>query len=116
MQEKEACFRNIHSSSGTSYREFRTIVDSGRFPSYYETALAEVTDDKVICVNQVTGEKIELEADTVLLAVGMKPLTAKAEELRRSAPETSVRLVGDVKKLGTIGTAVNQAFQAALHI
>jgi NADPH-dependent 2,4-dienoyl-CoA reductase/sulfur reductase-like enzyme len=116
MQEKEACFRNIHSSSGTSYREFRTIVDSGRFPSYYETALAEVTDDKVICVNQVTGEKLEIEADTGLLAVGMKPLTAKAEELRRSAPETSVRIVGDVKKLGTIGTAVNQAFQAALHI
>ncbi len=116
MQEKEACFRNIHSSSGTSYREFRTIVDSGRFPSYYETALKEVLDDKVVAVNTVTGEELEIEADTVLLAVGMKPLTAKAEELRRSAPETSVYIVGDVKKVGTIGTAVNQAFQACLHI
>ncbi len=116
MAEKEAAFRALHSATGTSYREFRTIVDSGKFPSFYETTLTEICDDKVVCKNNVTGETVEIAADTVLLAVGMKSLTAKAEELRRSATETDVYIVGDAKNPGTISHAVNQAFQACIHI
>ena len=40
----------------------------------------------------------------------------EANSLRRSAPETDVYIIGDAKEAGTISNAVNQAFQAALHI
>ena len=52
----------------------------------------------------------------ILLAMGLVPLWDEADQLRHSAPEHDVRLIGDVKAVGTISEAVNGAFQAALHI
>jgi hypothetical protein len=46
----------------------------------------------------------------------MRERWALVEELRHCAPETSVAIVGDCRKAGTIAEAVNQAFQACIHI
>jgi len=79
------------------------------------TALKEVTDGGVKVVKG--GEEKTIEADTVLLAMGVKPRTAVAESLRHCAPETEVFVVGDAKQVGgNISFAVNGAFQAALHL
>ncbi|MDR2420505.1 MAG: NAD(P)/FAD-dependent oxidoreductase [Oscillospiraceae bacterium] len=79
------------------------------------TALKEVADDGITVVKG--GETKKIEADTVLLAMGVKPRSAAAESLRHSAPETEVFVVGDAKQVGgNISFAVNGAFQAALHI
>jgi hypothetical protein len=67
-------------------------------------------------MNTSTADIVEFPADTVLVAIGMKPLRDMAESMRRCAPETEVRIVGDAEKVGSICTAVNAAFQAALHI
>jgi hypothetical protein len=46
----------------------------------------------------------------------MKERWDLVEELRHCAPESSVHIIGDCRKVGTISDAVNQAFQACVHI
>jgi 2,4-dienoyl-CoA reductase-like NADH-dependent reductase (Old Yellow Enzyme family)/thioredoxin reductase len=83
----------------------------------YETALAEVKDDCVVVKDAKTGELSEIKADTVLLAMGIKPRFDVVDSLRHCAPESNVAIVGDCNnKAGTISEAVNQAFQACIHI
>jgi 2,4-dienoyl-CoA reductase-like NADH-dependent reductase (Old Yellow Enzyme family)/thioredoxin reductase len=82
----------------------------------YQTSLVEVTDRGILAKGP-DGKTFEIEADTVLLAMGMKINYPLIEELRRTAPETECFIVGDAKKIGgNISAAVNGAFQAALHI
>ena len=116
MLDQRRAIMKLHESSATSTNEFLSIIKQREMKLYYNTGLAEVKDDCVVCKNVETGEELVIPCDTVLLAVGMKPLRDKVAELRHSAPETSVHIVGDARKAATIGEAVNQAFQAALHI
>lgn len=82
----------------------------------YSTSLVEVTD-KGIIARGPDGKNFEIEADTVLLAMGMKINYDLIDELRHCVPETECYIVGDAKKIGgNISAAVNGAFQAALHI
>jgi len=106
----------LRKSAKSASREFPAILEAEGVPVYYGTALTEVLDDRIICKKAATGETVEFAADTVLYAVGMKPLRKVAESMRRCAPETDVRIVGDAQEVGTISTAVNTAFQAALRI
>ena len=96
----------------------KKMADDGiKFDVFYGTALEEVKDDCVVAKDVKTGEKKEFKADTVLLAMGIRPRLKLVDELRHSCPETSVVIVGDCNnKAGTISEAVNQAFQGCLHI
>ena len=116
MLDQETSLQTLRENSGNVAREFAMLIPEKPINVHFGNRLQEVTDSGVICKDMVTGELKELKADTVLLAMGMVPLTQKAEEMRRCAPETAVHIVGDVRAVGTIGTAVNQAFQACLHI
>ena len=83
----------------------------------YETGLQEVRDESVVVRDSKTGESYEIPCDTVLLAMGIKPRFDVVDELRHCVPETSVAIVGDCNnKAGAIAEAVNQAFQACIHI
>lgn len=57
------------------------------------------------------GRQVELAADTVLYAVGMRPKTAEATELSRVHPNT--RLIGDCRSAGCVADAVRDGFFAA---
>jgi NADH dehydrogenase FAD-containing subunit len=82
----------------------------------YGTSLCEVTDKGVV-VKGADGKTFEIEADTVLLAMGMRINHDLIDSLRHCAPETECYIVGDAKKIGgNLSAAVNGAFQAALHI
>lgn len=116
MASAEDATMKLFESSGTSAKEFLAIIEDKPIPVHYNTQLMEIKDDKIVCKDTSSGNAVEFEADTVLLAMGMRSLKAKAEELRHCAPETDVHIVGDVRKVGTIATAVNEAFQAALHV
>ena len=92
-------------------------ADGVPFDTFYGYALQEIREDCVIAKNVETGELREFPADTVLLAMGLKPNFALVDSLRHSCPETSVAIVGDCNnKAGSIAEAVNQAFQACIHI
>ena len=116
MAAERDSYEKLHAAAGTSANEFRKILAAKEIPTHFDTKLVEICDDKIICENAQTGEKVEYACDTVLLAVGMVPLQKEADELRHSAPEHDVHLIGDVKGVGTISDAVNQAFRVSLHI
>jgi NADPH-dependent 2,4-dienoyl-CoA reductase/sulfur reductase-like enzyme len=116
LLNSEAAMAALFKSAKTVAREFPRILAEENIPVHYELQLSEILDDKIICKSAKTGYEVVFPADTVLIAVGMKPLRGIAESLRRCAPETEVRIVGDAEEVGTISTAVNTAFQAALHI
>ena len=105
-----------------NYGELNVLRDSDAYTIpegyglHYGMKLVEITPTAVIAENVETGEKVTFEADTVLLALGMKAKTEEAETLRHCAPETDVRVIGDAKRAAQIFEAVNEAFQASLHI
>ena len=96
----------------------KKIAEGGaKIDIFYECALQEIRDGCILARDVRTGETKQIEADTVLLAMGIRPRLALVDELRHSCPETSVAIVGDCNnKAGTIAEAVNQAFQACIHI
>lgn len=108
--------RSLMSSSGGATREFMQIVKELNIPINLNFKLEEVTDKSVICCNTVTNEKVEIPADTVLLAIGVTPLHEVADALRHSAPETECFVVGDAICAGNVGPAVKSAFRAAAYI
>jgi len=107
---------NLMKSAKLAAREFPSILSNENIPVHYAVNLKTILDDKVVCEEVATGKTIEFPADTVLIAVGMKPLRDIAESMRHCAPETEVHVVGDARQVGSICTAVNEAFVAALHI
>jgi hypothetical protein len=70
----------------------------------------------MVVSNLKTGQIVEYACDTVLLAIGMVPLSDVVDSLRHCASETDVYTVGDAKVIGNISSAVNSGFQVAVHI
>ena len=102
--------------ANTAFEFYRLLAEGGAVIRY-GTALTEVKDDCVVCKDLATGKSEEIPADNVLLAVGMRPRLDVVDSLRHSCPETSVAIVGDCNnKARLIMDAVNEAFQACLHI
>ena len=107
---------NLYKGAGSGGGDILNKLKDKDATLLYNTGLQEVLDDKIIVKNVETGETSEIVADTVLLAMGMRPRFELVEELRHCCAETEVFIVGDAKSVGNISTAVNPAFQAALHI
>lgn len=109
-------FSNLMSNSGGTTMEFMKLINELEIPVRLNCRLEEVRDNSVICRDTKTGDIIELEADTVLLAIGVVPCHETADKLRHSAPETECFVVGDALQTGNIGPAVKSAFRAAAYI
>ncbi|MBN2419639.1 MAG: FAD-dependent oxidoreductase [Deltaproteobacteria bacterium] len=107
---------HLFESAGVASLELIGLIKKLDIPVYNSFKLTEVTDISIICESTKTSEKLELPADTVLLALGMTPRHDVADKLRRSAPETEVFVVGDAVKTGTVGPAIMSAFRAAAYI
>ena len=73
----------------------------------------EITDSKVIYKDK-EGTVHELEADTVVIAIGDKPETTLYEELEGKVPE--LYNIGDSAGAGTIAKAVAQGYRLALKL
>ena len=78
----------------------------------FNTSPVEITDEGVIGRND-EGEKL-YPADTVIYAVGQRPLADEAEKFRFCAPEFYT--IGDCVTPATIYQATSQAFYAARDI
>ena len=83
---------------------------------HFGACVAKIKDGSVLISKSDGAGLVEIEADTVLYAVGMMPRSELVSALRHAAPETDVYIVGDAITAGTISSATNQGFQAALHI
>ncbi len=78
--------------------------------------LLEIKDGSVLIENVDTGERQEVKADTVLMAVGMQPRVKEAMSFWHCCPETSFFRIGDCNESGDIRDAVWMAFEAARYI
>ena len=115
MADAKTSRSRVREASGPSAWELYAIAEREGIAIRYCTKLSAVTEEGITAVNTESGEEITISADNVLLAMGMVP-SAQAKTMRHCAPETDVYVVGDAKQAATIAEAVNQAFQAALHI
>ncbi|GHT59852.1 NADH oxidase [Spirochaetia bacterium] len=88
------------------------IVSSG-IHTRYETKIASLTD-KGVLVEAGTSTPELIAADTIIQAFGLRPDESAIESLQYLVPETYV--VGDANRVGTIGTANNQAFEVCMEI
>ena len=116
MCDEQAAYSRMHAAAGPSARELLNITKEKEIPIYYENLLTEIGDGYVVCTNTATNETVRYDCDSVLSAMGMIPRLEEADSLRHCAPETDVYIIGDAAEAGTISNAVNQAFQACLHI
>jgi len=116
MLDKDKHYAALRSSSRHAGDEMLMIMEDLVLPMHLNNKLEQVFADKVVCRDLTTDKLVEYPCDTVLLALGMLPLTEVADSMRRCAPETEVFIVGDAKAVGNISTATNGGFQAAIHI
>jgi len=77
------------------------------------TRVTRVTKEGVYAVNEKGAEQL-YEADTVLLAVGLKSKTSVVESLRNCAPDFVV--IGDCYKPATVLEAVHMGYFSAMNI
>lgn len=74
--------------------------------------VVQIKSDRVVV--SVDGEEEELKADTVIIAIGFRPVTGLTEELKGSG--IKVYEIGDGRKVGSIMTAVWDAYEIARSI
>lgn len=72
-----------------------------------------VTPEGLLCADREGREEL-FEADTVLIACGLRPLTGTVDALRGTAPE--VAIIGDCAKPANIRGATFRAYHAALDL
>ena len=76
------------------------------------TKLVRIEDGKAIV--EVDGAERTLEADTIVMAVGLKPRASMAAELQ--AAGQTVYVIGDERRVGTILTSVWDGFEVGNNI
>ena len=78
-----------------------------KVPVYLNTALKEVRDGSILCMQN--NEKIEITCDSVIFSAGYipSPLTEKKK---------NVYLIGDCDKVGNLRTVIWKAYECAMKI
>ncbi len=71
-------------------------------------------DEKGVKVEDKKGSKARINADLVVLSMGVRPNNALAEELKKAG--VNCVAVGDADRGGTIGNATQSAFHAAMTV
>ena len=72
-----------------------------------------ITDEGIVCID-ADGNEFLFSADTIICAVGQKPLRRVVDALRDCAPE--VIEIGDCRKVGNVTDAVFQGYWAGIDI
>lgn len=105
-------------------REFITLLEHKLDLEYAEESgvktvfghkVLEITDTSVIAESVETGEKLEIPADLVIPAIGVKSNTAEIDKLRECGVEKFFN-VGDSEKPGMIYEAVAAAYDCAIAL
>jgi len=79
------------------------------------TKLCSIEDGGVTVEDKATGEQSKIKADRVVLAMGVRPQTKLADELKELGVE-NVFCVGDAEKSGTIAHACHSAYDTVMKI
>jgi len=79
------------------------------------TKLEEITDEGIKTINTKLQWN-NLEADTVVLALGMRPCRDKVNELRDLLPQMQVHVIGDCNKIANVYAASHAGFDVSAEI
>jgi 2,4-dienoyl-CoA reductase-like NADH-dependent reductase (Old Yellow Enzyme family)/thioredoxin reductase len=90
-------------------------MDEVGIRSLVKTKCKEIKDDGVV-VEDATGHETFIQADTVVLGVGMNAKTEEAKKLREAAGSIPVFEIGDCVRAAKIGEAVQEGYTAAMSI
>ena len=80
-----------------------------------KTKLCSIEDGGVIVEDIESGSQQKIEADYVVLAMGVRPQTALADKLKELGVD-NVYCVGDAEKSGTIAHACHSAYDTVMKI
>lgn len=80
---------------------------------YTGTKLKAVRDEGAV-VELADGTEETIEADTVILSIGYRPLTSFAQELKGCGAE--IIEIGDGKKVGNVLTCIRDAYEAVKNL
>jgi 2,4-dienoyl-CoA reductase (NADPH2) len=78
-----------------------------------EAKMKEMTPGSIVYTDS-KGNDVTLPADNVVLAMGSRPMNSLASALENSGVE--VRTIGDAKKVGRIGNAIEDGFTLAREV
>ena len=78
---------HLRTSSGAAAMELMATLTELGIPIRLNCKLDEVADRSILCRDMKSGERIELPADTVLLALGVSARQDEADALRRALPK-----------------------------
>ena len=92
-----------------TYRALMRRLVELRVPLYLNTSVLEITEDSVI--SRLEDEVLSLPADTVVVAIGVKPVDTLVEELQGLVPE--VYPIGDCVQPGNAAQATFGAARLA---
>lgn len=92
-------------------RKIATLTDN--LTVLRKTTCKEITESGVVCTDK-DGQEVKVDADTVIISVGMTPLREVADELE--AVSRDFRRIGDCKRVRQIGDAVREGYDAAMNI
>ncbi len=73
--------------------------------------LMSITDTNIVLMNQMTSQPLLVEADTVVLALGVTPRRALVSEFMEAFD--NVRVIGDAEKAGRIQEAIKEGYSQA---
>ena len=90
----------------------KVYMEHSKIQIHTNTTAKEITDKGLLC--QTAEGKVLFEADTILLAAGMKPDRKAADDFYNTAPR--VFQVGDCIKAGRVVDAVSLGYYRALDI
>ena len=79
------------------------------------TKLLSVDDSGIMVEKVKTGERRHIEADALVLALGVRPAGQLAKELDKLGV-MRIWSVGDARQSGTIADAVHSGYDAAIHL
>lgn len=77
--------------------------------------VSDITPEGVLCVNDRTGKRESLKADSVVIAVGLRPRHAFYDALA-GEPDLEVYEIGDCIRAGKILDAFHTAYKTAVRI
>jgi 2,4-dienoyl-CoA reductase (NADPH2) len=78
-----------------------------------EATMKDITPDKVVYTDS-KGNDVTIPADSVVLAMGSRPENSLSGKLEQAGVKVSV--IGDAKKVGRIGSALDDGFALACEV
>jgi 2,4-dienoyl-CoA reductase (NADPH2) len=78
-----------------------------------QATMKEIGDDHIVYTD-AEGNDVTMPADTVVLAMGSRPENSLAQKLEQAGVE--VKVIGDAKKCGRIGHAIEDGFKLACEV